>query len=291
MLTGGGGCGVNNSSRDFVAPNIDFNEGRRFNVTSSSATTWKADFQCPGHSSFKSNEIKQQSMDQMSQQHCCFPPIMSGGSVEIVKVGEGPPLTLADLQRHAAFPFPDGDEWPTHMHPKRTSSIQQTGQVPMQKCPSWRTFTMHESKRTPISEYSNWSQRKKSAQQVHELSHDSIIHQPSPPSATQGNSKPMVSESGCFCNQAKLATTTAQTENPIIHQQHHYPLLMAPHTYNQCSCGGQNFNAEPWQPTSDLNGEVQLGPISEIQQKKFSLPPASHHSPEQRTSYRAKRTY
>ncbi|KAL5105554.1 hypothetical protein TcWFU_008454 [Taenia crassiceps] len=150
---------------------------------------------------------------------------------------------------------------------------------------------MHEPKRTPISEYSNWSQRKKSTQQMHELSHDSIIHQPSPPSATQGNSKPMVSKSGCFCDQAKLATTTTQTENSITHQQHHCPLLMAPHAYHQCSCGGQSFNTEPWQATGDLNGEVTLGPILEIQQKKFSLPPASHHSPEQRTSYRAKRIY
>ncbi|CDI96864.1 conserved hypothetical protein [Echinococcus multilocularis] len=278
---------------DSKAPLSSFNEGRRINVTSSSATTWEADFQRSGHSGFKSNEIQQQSMSQMSQQHCCFPPIISGGSVEIVKVGEGPPLTWADLQRHGTFSFPDGNEWPTRMHSQRPSSIHQTSQASAQKCPPWKAFTMHESKRKPISEYSNWSQRKKSTQQVHELPHDFMIYKSSPPSATQGTSKPMASESGCFCDQAKLATTTVQTESPIIHQQHHHhhPILMAPHACNQCSCGGQNFSTEPWQAASDSSGGVPLGPISEVQQKKYSLPPASHHSPEQRTSYRTKRIY
>ncbi|VDM34990.1 unnamed protein product [Hydatigera taeniaeformis] len=272
-------------------PISGFNESRRINVTTSNATTWKADFQCPSHASCKGSEKQQQPMDQMPQQRCCFPPFMGGGNVEIVKVGEGPPLTLADLQRHGAFPFPDGDEWPAHMHPQRASSVQQSSHIAVQECPTWRPITIPECKRTPISEYSNWSQRKKSAQQMQDLQHDFMIHQPSSPPAAQGTPKPMVSESGCFCDQGKLVTTTAQTENPVFHQPHHYPMLMTPHACNQCTCGGPPFNPEPWKAASDANGEMQFGPVLEVQQKKFSLPPASHHSPEQRTSYRAKRIY
>ncbi|KAM7543285.1 hypothetical protein Aperf_G00000000031 [Anoplocephala perfoliata] len=190
-----------------------------------------------------------------------------------------------------AFTFPDGADWAAPMQPQRTSSIQQPIQpIPVQKCPHWRTFGANEQKRSPISEYSNWTQRKKSSQPILELSPDFMVHQPSPPPPPPQYQSPNSKPSSYFYDQSKLATATAQTESSLNYPQHcHHPMRMTnTHTCNQCSCGAQYFNVEPWQ------GEESSYPMrmaSEFQQKKFSLPPASHHSPEQRTSYRAKRIF
>ncbi|VDO03624.1 unnamed protein product [Rodentolepis nana] len=279
---------------DSKAPLSGFNERSRINISTSRETSWKTDFQCPSYSGFKPNETQIQSVGQMPQQHCCFPPIMSGGSVEVVKVGEGPPLTWADLQRHGAFAFPEGDDWATPVQPQRPSPVQQPLQMPSQKCQSWKTFSSSEQKRTPISEYSNWSQRKKAPQTVLEIPPEFMIHQPAPLAQVQpqqmGNPKPM----NCFFDQSKLTTTTAQTESAVNYPQHcHHPMVVSyPYAYNQCSCGGQNYGVEPWQNPGGEATTTPMRPISEVQQqKKFSLPPASHHSPEQRTSYRAKRIF
>lgn len=182
----------------------------------------------------------------------------------------------------------------TPVQPQRSSPVQQPLQMPSQKCPSWKTFSSNEQKRTPISEYSNWSQRKKPSQTILEIPPDFMIHQPAPPAQVQpqqmGSTKPM----GCFFDQSKLATTTAQTESTMNYPQHyHHPMMMTyPYAYNQCSCGGQNYNVESWQNSGGETTNGSVRPISEVQQqKKFSLPPASHHSPEQRTSYRAKRVF
>lgn len=190
-----------------------------------------------------------------------------------------------------AFAFPDGVDWATPMQPQKTLPMQQPLQIPPQKCPHWKTIGSNEQKRSPISKHSNWTQRRKPSQPILELPPDFMIHQPSPPPPPQAqhrnaNSKP----SGYFYDQSKLITATAQTESSINYPQHYYhPLLMTnAHTCNQCSCGAQNFNVEPWQGGED---SYPMRGISEFQQKKFSLPPASHHSPEQRTSYRAKRIF
>ncbi|VDD80881.1 unnamed protein product [Mesocestoides corti] len=196
-----------------------------------------------------------------------------GGSVEIVKVGEG------------AFSFPEGDSWAT------PQSVPTTQQQKPTKCSTWKQYSSQESKKPPITEYSNWSQRKKPVQHVMELPSDFMM--PPPTKSTCGPN--------CFCDQPKLATTTAQTEptsqaaSASMHQHHsyHQPMIMAPCGH----CCGQHFTTDPWtQPVAGgeetMNGaQSTMRPLSDIQQRKYSLPPASHHSPEQRTSYRVKRLY
>lgn len=212
----------------------------------------------------------------------------------------GPPLTWADLQRHGGFSFPDADDWPAPIQTQRPAPIQQSSQIQPQKCASRKIFIPQDSKRTPISDYNNWSQRKKAPHQAMDIPGDLMNQQPLP-SQPSAPPKTMGPGSGCFCDQSKLMTTTAQTEAPVSchhqhqqQQQHHFHPMMIPQhcAHSQCTCGGQNFNVEPWQPGStDVNVGLPMRPVGEVQQKKYSLPPASHHSPEQRTSYRVKRLY
>ncbi len=183
-----------------------------------------------------------------------------------------------------AFPFPDGDDWATPMQAQEEPQ-------PQQRRPSWKpAASSQEPKRAPIADYGGWAQRKKPSQHVLELPSEFMIPPPN--------------QSACgmnyFCappqRQSSLVSTTAQTDEQgqqpqqggPMQQQHHQPMIMSP-----CCCG-QCYGGEQWQQQGGIeqqSGVMQPMGRPEVQQRKYSLPPASHHSPEQRTSYRAHRFY
>ncbi|BHF68229.1 hypothetical protein SprV_0301126200 [Sparganum proliferum] len=205
------------------------------------------------------------------------------GSVEIVKIGEGPPLTLADLQRHGlhggGFPLIEGSDWPQ----------EQRKQIWKSPAPAYS------EKKVPASGCGNWSQKK-----------FSVYEQPRclPRNDVALTGGTLLSPPRCFhatpSNMSTgLVTTTAQTAvgsipQPVIsqppysfewqQQQHQKPPTLG------CSghCCSQCFAPPPSNDAWNIpSGIMNIRKIRD--ERKFSLPPASHHSTEQRTSYREHR--
>lgn len=179
------------------------------------------------------------------------------------------------------FPFLDGSDWPSEQ-------TQTPVQMPKQQSqPSKRLLWKGgQEKKPPITEYNSWSQRKKSpyeAAAMEQMQRDSFS----------------IPSSNCFCSSQGmpgLITTTAQTDGQggqgcpcMMHQQPSFkqptqqPVGMGYHDqqFGQMLSGQSQSEGDQWQMGSPL--------MSQFNRRKFSLPPASHHSPEQRTSYREQR--
>ncbi|VDL97977.1 unnamed protein product [Schistocephalus solidus] len=203
------------------------------------------------------------------------------GSVEIVKIGEGPPLTLADLQSHGlhggGFPLIEDADWPQE-----------------QRKPVWKSSApAYSEKKTPVNGYGNWSQKKYSVHEQPSCVPRNDMAQPGgalPSSSYRFHAVPSNVPTG-------LVTTTAQTavncmQQPVTSQPP-YSLPWQQQQQQQpmgCSghCCGQCFAPPP--PNDAWNSPGGIMNARKIRdERKFSLPPASHHSTEQRTSYREHR--